>query len=323
MKAIIQDRYGGPEVLRIADIPEPQPTADQVRVRVAAAGLDRGVWHLMAGRPYLIRVMGYGLRRPRTPVPGMDVAGRVEAVGAAVSTLRVGDEVYGEIEGSFAECVVAPANRLSPKPASLDFEQAAAVPVSARTALQAVRDEARVRPGQQLLVVGASGGVGSYAVEVAKAFGAVVTGVCSASKAALVRSLGADHVLDYAREDLGAEPRRFDVILDIAGNRPLSRLRRVLRPDGTLVIVGGEGGGRWFGGIDRQLRAMLLSAFVRQRLRAQFPSPTQGDLAQLGRMIDDGLLRPVVDRSFALEHAADAMRYLLAGHARGKVVITL
>ncbi len=265
MTAIVQDEYGQAEdVLSVQEIDRPQIGDHEVLLRVQAAGVDRGVWHLMTGLPYAIRMAGYGIRRPRTRVRGREVAGRVEAVGAQVSTLKPGDEVFGIGEGCFAQYARARADKLAPAPATLSATQAAAVPISALTALQALRDHARVQPGQRVLVIGASGGVGTFAVQIATAFGAQVSGVCSTAKMDLVRSLGAEHVIDYTRADITDGPPDYDVILDIAGNRPLSHLRRALTSRGTLVIVGGEGGGRWLGGTDRQIRALLLSPLLNQ-----------------------------------------------------------
>jgi NADPH:quinone reductase-like Zn-dependent oxidoreductase len=270
MKAIVQDTYGPPDVLQLREIDMPTIGGDEVLVRIHAAGVDQGVWHLMAGLPYLIRIAGFGLRAPKNPVRGYDVAGRVEAVGENVTRFQPGDEVFGTCRGSFAEYASAQDDRLAPKPANLSFEQAAAVPISGYAALQAVRDQGKVRPGQRVLIIGAGGGVGTFAVQLAKAYGAEVTGVSSTSKTDLVRSIGADHVIDYTREDFADGRNRYDVILDIAGNRSLSHLRLALAPEGTLVIVGGEGGGRWLGGNDRQLRAQVLSPFVRQKLGTFF-----------------------------------------------------
>ncbi|MDP8970623.1 MAG: NAD(P)-dependent alcohol dehydrogenase, partial [Actinomycetota bacterium] len=266
MQAIVQDTYGSADVLRLAELDTPDIAANEVLVRVCAAGLDRGTWHLMTGQPYLMRLMGFGLRRPKNRVPGLDVAGTVVAVGGEVTRFQPGDEVFGIARGSFAEYAAAREDKLAHKPASLSFEQAAVVPVSALTALQALRDAGRVQGGQKVLVIGASGGVGTYAVQLAKAFGAEVTGVCSTAKVDPVRSIGADHVLDYTHEDFADGSQRYDLILDIGGNSRLSRLRRALTPSGTLVIVGGEEGGKLTGGFDRQLRASVLSLFVRQRL---------------------------------------------------------
>jgi NADPH:quinone reductase-like Zn-dependent oxidoreductase len=321
MRAVVQDAYGGPDVLRVAELERPEPGPDEVLIRVRAAGLDRGVWHLMTGLPYLVRGMGYGLRRPRNPVPGMDLAGTVEAIGADVDGVRPGDDVFGLADGSFAEYVVTRPERIEVKPDPLSFEQAAAVPVSGLTALQAVRDEARVEAGQSVLVLGAGGGVGSFAVQLARAAGARVTGVASGAKADLVRALGADDVVDYTREDVTDGRRTWDVILDLAGNRPLRRLRRALAPRGTLVIIGGEAGGRWFGGMERSLAATLLSPLVRQTLRAQFPRKLEGGLRVLREHVEAGRVRPAVEAIYPFERAADALRDLVAGRIRGKAVL--
>ncbi|MER5935388.1 NAD(P)-dependent alcohol dehydrogenase [Streptomyces sp. NPDC002054] len=321
MKAIVQDVYGSADVLRLAEVDRPAPGDDEVLVRVHAAGVDAGVWHLMTGLPRLLR-LAYGLRRPRRRIPGMDLAGRVEAVGRNVTRFRPGDEVYGIGRGTFAEYACAPERKLAPKPANLTFEQAAAVPASGLTALQALRDQGRVRSGQQALVIGAAGGVGTYTVQLARAFGAEVTGVCSTGKTELVRSIGADHVVDYTREDITDGTRRYDLILDIAGNRSLSRLRRILTPTGTLVLVGGDGG-PWLGGTDRLLRAQLLSVVVRQRLRVLVSAERHEDLLVLTGLIEAGRVTPVVDRTYPLAEAPDAIRRLAARQARGKVVVTV
>jgi NADPH:quinone reductase-like Zn-dependent oxidoreductase len=325
MKAIVQDGYGSAEVLELRDIGRPAIGAEEVLVKVRAAGVDPGVWHLMTGQPYLVRAMGFGLRRPKVAVRGRDLAGVVEAVGAGVTRVRPGDEVYGTCErGSFAEYAAAPQQRLAARPANVSFEQAAAAPVSGVTALQGVRDVGRVQPGHQVLVIGAAGGVGSFAVQIAKAFGAAVTGVCGPAKADLVRSLGADGVIDYTREEVDRDGARYNVVIDTAGNRPLSLLRRAMTAHGTLVLVGGEhGGGRVLGGFDRQLRAPLVSLFVGQRLRALIAKERAADLEALTRLIESGSVTPVIDRSYPLADAPDAIRYLAEGHAAGKVVITL
>jgi NADPH:quinone reductase-like Zn-dependent oxidoreductase len=323
MKAIVQDTYGSPDVLQLREIDTPVVGADEVLVRVHAAGVDQGVWHLMAGMPYLMRIAGFGLRAPKNPVRGYDVAGRVEAVGENVTRFQPGDEVFGTCRGSFAEYARAQADRLAPKPANLTFEQAAAVPISGYAALQAVRDQGKVRPGQRVLIIGAGGGVGTFAVQLAKAYGAEVTGVCSTTKTDLVRSIGADHVIDYTLEDFADGRNRYHVILDIAGNRSLSHLRRALAPEGTLVIVGGEGGGRWLGGIDRQLRAHVLSPFVRQKLGTWISTERKEDLEELHELLEAGTVTPVVDRTFPLSGVPEAIRYLRDGRARGKVVITV
>jgi len=323
MKAIVQDTYGSTDVLELRDIDKPEIADDEVLVRVHAAGVDRGVWHQMAGLPYPIRLAGYGLRTPKTKTPGMDVAGVVEAVGKDVTRFQPGDEVFGIAKGSFAEYARAPEKKLAPKPANLTFEQAAAVSISGSTALQAVRDHGRVKPGQKVLIIGASGGVGTYAVQLAKAFGVEVTGVCSTAKVDMVRSLGADHVIDYTREDFADGQRQYDVILDIGGNASLSRLRRALTVNGTLVIVGGETDGRWLGGTDRQLRALVLSRFVDQKLGTFIASENHEDLMVLKELIEAWKVTPAIDRTYPLSEAPQAIRYLKEGHARGKVVITV
>jgi NADPH:quinone reductase-like Zn-dependent oxidoreductase len=322
MKAVVQDTYGSPEVLELREIDKPVVGDDEVLVQVHAAGVDPGVWHLMTGRPYLVRVMGYGLRKPKVGIRGQDVAGRVEAVGTNVTQVQPGDEVFGIGDGSFAEYVAARPGKLAPKPANLSFEQAAAVPISGLTALQALRDRGTVQPGQTVLIIGAAGGVGSFAVQLAKAFGAEVTGVCSTTKVDLVRSIGADEVIDYTREDFADGARHWDLIVDTAGRRSLSQLRRALTPRGTLVLVGGEGGGRWLGGFDRMiLRAPAMSVFSRQRLRSLVSKERSEDLLVLKELIEAGKVMPVIDRTYPLREAPEAIRYLEEGHARGKVVI--
>lgn len=322
MRAIVRDRYGAPEqVLRVIQMPVPTIGADEVLVRVRAAGVDRGVWHIVTGLPYPLRLAGFGLRAPKNPVVGGGLAGVVTAVGSSVTRFRVGDEVYGTGAGTFAEHARASQDKLSLKPAQLTFEQAAAVPVSAMTALQAVRDHGRVRSGQHVLVVGASGGVGSYAVQIAKAYGATVTGVASPGKLDFVRSLGATTVLDYTADEL--PDRRYDVILDVGGNTPVSRLRKALTRTGTLVIVGGETGGRVLGGIQRQLGAALLSPLLRQRLRTFVCKENAGDLSVLTDLIDFGQVTPAVQRVLPLESAAQALELLLAGSVRGKLVLSV
>ena len=322
MRAVVQDAYGEADVLRLAEIDRPGIGDDEVLVRVHAAGVDQGAWHLMAGLPYPVRLAGYGVRAPKSPVRGREVAGRVEAVGPAVTGFRPGDDVFGVAEGSFAEYAPAAAAKLAPRPANLSFLQAAALPISGLTALQAVRDQGQVTAGDRVLVIGASGGVGSFAVQIAKAYGAEVTGVASTGKLGLVRSLGADHVVDHLLgDDLGTRERRYDVIVDTGGNRPLRVLRRALSPTGTLVLVGAETGGRWLGGIDRQLRAMLLSPFVGQRLRSFISSENAADLLALSELVESGAVTPVVDRTFPLAETPAAMGYLRAGRARGKVVV--
>jgi NADPH:quinone reductase-like Zn-dependent oxidoreductase len=321
MRAIVGESYGSADVLRLRDIDRPEIARDEVLVRVEAAGLDRGVWHVMTGLPYPIRLAGYGLRAPKNPVPGMDLAGIVEEVGAGVTRFAPGDAVFGIGKGTFAEFARALETKLAPKPANLTAEQAAVVAVSGLTALQGLRDRGKVGTGQQVLVIGASGGVGTYAVQLAKVFGAEVTAVCSTTKVDLVRSLGADHVVDYLREDFADGKRRYDVILDIGGNAPLSRLRRALTAKGTLVIVGGESGGRWLGGTDRQLRGIVLSRFVDQTLTTFVADENHRDMMVLKELIEAGEVTPVIDRSFPLAEVPEAIRYLEQGRARGKVVI--
>jgi NADPH:quinone reductase-like Zn-dependent oxidoreductase len=323
MKAIVQDEYGSPDVLELEDIDKPVIKDNEVLVRVDAAGVDPGVWHLMAGLPYLIRIMGFGLRAPNTRVRGTDLAGRVEAVGKDVTEFQPGDEVFGSGDGSFAEYASAREDKIAPKPANLTMEQAAAVPASALTALQGLRDRGQIQPGQKVLIIGASGGVGTYAVQLAKAFGAEVTGVCSTTKVDMVRSIGADHVIDYTRDDFADGVQRYDLILDTAGNRSLSHLRRALTPEGTLVIVGAETGGRWLGGSDRQLRALMLSPFVSQKLRAFIATASKEDLVVLTELIEAGKVAPVIDSTYPLSETPEAIRYIEEGHARGKVVITV
>ena len=323
MKAIVQDRYGSADVLELRDIDPPAAGEHDVVVRVRAAGCGPDVWHIMTGLPYFAR-LGLGLRRPKLPIRGWDVAGTVEAVGRSVQGMAPGDEVLGVADGSFAELALARADKLVAKPARLTFEQAAATPVSGITALHTLRDVADVQPGQGVLVIGAAGGVGTFAVQIAKAFGAQVTAVCSTSKLDLVRSIGADDAIDYTREDFTDGTRRWDVIVDTAGRRPLSTLRRALAPAGALVIVGGDGGGRWTGGFFRgMLRAPLLSPFVGQKLRGLISKERQEDLRALVDLIETGKLTPVVDRTYPLAAAPDAIRYLEQGHPRGKIVISV
>jgi NADPH:quinone reductase-like Zn-dependent oxidoreductase len=323
--AIVQDEYGTApeEVLRLEEIARPAIADDEILVRVRAASVDRGTWHLMAGLAYPMRLAGFGLRRPKAPNPGRSLAGTVESAGHAVTGFEPGDEVYGTCDGSFAQYARARASRLAPKPANLSFEQAAAVPVSALTALQALRDRAKVRAGQKVLVIGASGGVGTFAVQIAKAFGAEVTGVCSTAKTDLVRAIGADHVIDYTRDDFADGKHRYDVILDIGGNSRLSHLRRALTDHGMLVMVGGENGGRWLGGMDRLLRAHLLFPLVSQKLVTFIASENAEDLEALRVLIESGKIVPAIDRTYPLSQTSAAIRHLQEGRARGKIVITI
>lgn len=321
MRAIVQDRYGATDVLALREVDRPTVGEGEVLIRVHAAGVDAGVWHVMTGEPYLGR-LAFGLQKPRNPIPGTDVAGRVEAVGKDVTRFRPGDDVFGTSRGSFAEYACAAEDQLVRKPAGVTFEQAAAVPVSAITALKALRDVGKVQAGEKVLIIGASGGVGTFAVQLAKAFEAEVTGVCSTSKIDLVQAIGADHTIDYTRDDIAENPERYDLIVDIAGNRSLSHLRRVLAPKGVLVITGGEEGGRWLGGIDRQLRATALSPFVRQTLSFFIASVRSEDLRFIADLIEAGKVTPAIDRTFPLDEVPAAIRYFEAGHVRGKVVIT-
>src|ERR671915_551273 len=323
MKAIVQDEYGSPDVLELRDIDKPEIGDDEVLVGVHAAGVDRSVWHIMTGLPYLMRLGGYGLRTPKNPVLGMEVSGVVEALGKNVSRFQPGDEVFGIGKGSYAEYARGPEDKLAPKPENLTFEQAAVVAISGSAALQGLRDHGRVEPGQEVLIIGASGGVGTFGVQIAKALGAHVTGVCSTRKVEMVRSIGADHVIDYTREDFAQSGQRYDLILDIGGNSSLSRLRRALAPRGTLVIVGGEGGGRWLGGTDRQLRATILSPFVGQKLGTFVNNENHEDLLVLKELIESGKVTPIIDRTYPLAEVPEAIRYLEGGHARGKVLITV
>ncbi len=321
MRAAVRETYGPVDGVRLQQVPVPRPGPGQVLVEVHAAGLDRGVWHLMTGLPYLVRLAGYGVRRPRQPVLGADVAGRVAAVGEAVTRFSVGDEVFGIGNGTFAEFALAEQDKLVLKPPALSFVDAAAMAISGLTAAQALHEVGRVQPGQHVLVLGASGGVGSFAVQLARAAGAQVTGVCSTGKTDLVRSLGANQVIDHTRADATDGAVRYELILDIGGRTPVRRLRRALRPDGTLVIVGGEGGGRWTGGVGRQLRAMLRSPFLRQRLTTFICREDLAGLERLRAAVLAGQLAPVVGRTYPLQDLPQAIRDLEAGRARGKSVI--
>lgn len=322
MKAIVQDRYGPPDVLRLTEVDPPTPGDDEVLVRVRAAGVDRGVWHLMVGTPYAARA-AFGLRRPRQPVPGMDVAGTVEQVGAKVSGFAPGDEVVGVGRGTFAELAVAKARKLVHRPPSVDAVAAAATPISGLTALQAVRDHGRVGAGQRVLVTGASGGVGSFVVQLAAAAGAEVTGVCRASKADAVRELGAAHVIDHTTADPLDGTTSYDVIIDVAGNATLRRLRRALTPRGRLVGVGGEHGGPLLGGVQRNLWAALWSPLVGQTLTSFVSRERADDIATLMDRIAAGEITPVVHRTYPLAAAPDALRDLEAGRTCGKLVVTV
>ncbi|MFF5448457.1 NAD(P)-dependent alcohol dehydrogenase [Streptomyces sp. NPDC012888] len=324
MKAMVQDRYGPPDVLEYREVERPEPGDGEVLVRVRAAAVNAADWHLMRGDPYVARLV-LGVRRPKVRIRGRDFAGTVEAVGRGVTGLRQGDEVYGEADAAFAEYVRAPAGAIGPKPAGLTFEQAAAVPLAGNTALMGLRDLGRLEAGQSVLVNGASGGVGTFAVQIAKALGAEVTGVCSTRNAGLVRSLGADRVVDYTREDFTRAGRTYDLVLDLVGNRSLADLRRVLAPAGTLVLSGGgtSEGGSVVGPMALLVRGQLVSRFTDRRVRVLTAEPGRENLAALGALLESGRVTPVVDRTFPLAEAAAAIRYLEVEHARAKVVLTV
>lgn len=321
MRAVTQDRYGSSEVLRLAHVPVPVAGDDQVLIRVHAAGLDRGTEHLMTGTPYAVR-LACGIRRPRNPVPGRDVAGTVVTTGSGVTRFAPGDEVYGVAPGSFAEYAVTGEDKLAKKPADLSFAEASVLPISAGTALRALTDAGRVEPGQAVLVTGASGGVGGYAVQLAVGLGAEVTGVCSRAKLDHVTALGAHHVLDYDDDDWADGTRHYDLILDVAGNPSVRRVRRALTPHGTAVFVGGEDGGK-ITGMSRQLRGALVSPFVGQRLVLLLARERAADYERISHLVEAGVLTPALDRCYPLERAADAMRQLEDGAIRGKVAITM
>jgi NADPH:quinone reductase-like Zn-dependent oxidoreductase len=328
MKALVQDAYGPVENLRLVEREKPTPADKAVLVRVRAAGVDPGIWHLMTGRPYMVRLMGFGFSRPKVPVAGWDAAGVVEGVGAGVTRFQPGDEVFGNSgaqgTGTFAEYACLPEDRCAPRPTNLGFEQAAVLPVSACTALQSVRDLCKVGPGMRVLVVGAAGGVGHYAVQISRAHGATVTGVCSTSRLDFVRSLGADDVIDYTRQDLTAGGRRWDAIIDTAGRRSFAELRRVLAPRGVLAVVGGEGGNAWTGGfLERMLAASVLSLLTTQKLAVVNATVNVPDLLVLKELAEAGKLTPALDRRYPLDRAVVALGELEKGHARGKSVIVV
>ena len=319
MQAIIQDRYGSAEVLEARDIDRPVIGDDEVLVRVRAASVHVGDWILMTGVPYVMR-MGTGLSKPKNPVPGTDVAGTVDAVGTRVQSLRPGDDVFGWCSGAFAEYVRAPEDQLVKKPANLTFEQAAAVGVSASTALQLLRDDAKVQPGQKVLINGASGGVGTFAVQIAKAFGAEVTGVCSTKNLELVRSIGADHVIDYTQQDFRDGDERYDFILDNVGDRSMADTRRALTPNGTLLS---NGGGHAAGKLGRTIRGFLASLVVRQQARPSVKTQNRSDLIALKELVEAGQVRPVIGGTYPLSQTAEAISQVAAGHARGTLVIAV
>jgi NADPH:quinone reductase-like Zn-dependent oxidoreductase len=322
MRAIVQDSYGSADELRTAQIDRPEIAENEVLLRVRAAGLDRGTWHLMTGKPYLMRLIGFGFRRPKNRIPGIDVAGTVVAIGSAVTRFAVGDEVFGMSRGSFAEYAAASEDKLAHKPVDVSFEHAAVISISGGTALQAL-EAGRLQAGQRVLVIGASGGVGSFAVQLAKAAGAEVTGVCSTDKLDLVTGLGADQVVDYTREDFADGRHHYDLIIDIAGNSSLTRLRRALTPTGTAVIVGGESKGNLTGGIERQLRAVLLTPFIGQRLVGLASNERGSHSEVLAGHVTAGTVTPSIDRTYPLDQVPAAMRHLEAGTVKGKIAITL
>jgi len=323
VKAVVQDRFGPPDVLRLADTGLPEAGADDVLVRVRAAALNPADWHILRGDPLVARLMGVGLTRPKARVAGIDAAGVVEAAGVNVRGLRTGDEVLGFCRGAFAEYACAAADLVVPKPASLTFEQAAAVPVAATTALRGIREVGEVTAGQRVLVIGASGGVGTYAVQIAAALGAEVTGVCSTRNVELVRSIGAAHVIDYTTDDFTSGLARYDVILDNVSSLPLSRLRGALTPKGTLVLNGGGSPGHVFGPVAGIVRAAVANAFVSQRLRPLPSRQNREELLAVTGLIEDGKLTPVVDRAYPLPDTAEGLRHVEQGHARGKAVVTV
>lgn len=322
MQAILQTTYGTADTLHLGTRARPQVGKTEVLLRVHAAGMDRGTWHLMAGKPYLVR-LALGFKGPKNPVPGFDVAGTVVEIGAAVTRFKVGDEVFGMARGSFAEYACAREDKLALKPGNFTFTQAAVTGISGLTALQALRDAGKVQAGQRVLITGASGGVGSYAVQLAKSFGAEVTGVCSTAKLERVRQLGATRVIDYTKEDFATGDARYDLIIDIAGNTPLKRLRQVLTPTGTIVFVGGEEGGALTGGMDRQLGAMFRSLFSKQRFVMKPPNENAADLEVLAQLAEAGKFTPAIDRTYPLAQVPEAMRQLVAGKVTGKLAITV
>ncbi|MCI0689685.1 MAG: NAD(P)-dependent alcohol dehydrogenase [Sporichthyaceae bacterium] len=324
MKAIVQDRYGSPDVLELREVDKPVPADHQVLVKVHAAAVNAYDWHLMRGDPYLAR-LSFGLRRPKMQTPGRDFAGRVEAVGRDVTRFSPGDEVYGDADAAFAEYVVVAEDVLGAKPASLTFEQAAAVPLAGNTALTGLRDVGKVQPGQRVLINGASGGVGTFAVQIAKWLGADVTGVCSTRNVDLIRSLGADHVVDYTKDDFTRTDQPYDIVLDLVGNRSLGEFRRALIPKGMLILSGGgtSEGGSLIGPLGLFLKAQLVSRFVGHRLVAFTATPNREHLATLAEFADSGKLTPVIDRTYPLSQASEAIRYVEVEHARAKVVITV
>jgi NADPH:quinone reductase-like Zn-dependent oxidoreductase len=321
IKAIVQDRYGSPDVLRLKDIDKPVQEDNEVLVRVRAAAINIGNWHVLRGIPYAMRP-AVGLFKPKHEIPGLDLAGQVEAVGGSVKQFQPGDEVFGWCNGAFAEYACAEENNLLAKPSNLTLEQAAAVGDSAFTALNAVRDQGEVQPGQRVVINGASGGVGTFAIQIAKSFGADVTGVCSTKNVEMVRSIGANRVIDYTKEDFGQADQRYDVMLDLVGNRSLSDCMGTLSRQGTYVLVGVSDMDRWFG-LARQIKALSLSPFVRQSVRVFIVKHNRADLAVLKQLVEAGKVTPVIDRRYPLREVPEALRYQGEGHARGKIIITV
>ena len=321
MRAIVYRRYGSPDVLEYSDVEKPVPKADEVLIRIHAASVNPADWHFMRGTPYLVRLFA-GLRKPKSTRLGVDVAGRVEAVGVNVTRFKEGDEVFGACRGAFAEYVCTSESAVVTKPRNLTFEQAASVPIAAFTALQSLRDKGHIRPGQRVLINGASGGVGTFAVQIAKSFGADVTGVCSTRNVEMVRSIGADRVIDYTRDDFTQGAQRYDLILDCAGNHSLSALRRILNRTGTCVIVGGPSGD-WIGPLVAVLKALVYSLFIRQTFAVILAKLSHDDLILLRDFLEAGKITPVIDRRYKLSELPEAIRYLEQGHARGKVVIAI
>ena len=326
MKAIVRDTYGSPDVLELKDIDKPEPGDDEVLLRVHAASVNPADWHFLRGAPYIAR-MQFGLRKPKERVLGCDVAGHIEAVGKDVTLLKPGEEVFGSPFmhgfGAFAECVCISEDLLAPKPATLSFEQAAAVPLAASTALQGLRDHGRIEPGHKVLIIGASGGVGTFAVQIAKSFDAEVSGVCSTRNVEMVRALGADHVIDYTQEGFTQSGQKYDLIFQLAGTLSPSECRRALTPKGTLVQISGESDGRWIGAVDRIIKALVLSPFASQKMASFTVKPNKEDLRFLKQLIETGTLTPVIDRTYSLSEVPEAIRYLEERRTRGKVVVTL
>lgn len=326
MKAVVYTEYGSPDVLQIREIKKPVPNDDQVLVKVRAVAINPLDWHFMEGRPYIMRMMIGGMRKPKSPQLGVDLAGQVEAVGKNVTQFKPSDEVFGTGHGAaLAEYVCANQTKLVRKPANISFAEGATVPIAGLTALQGLRDHGKVQPGQKILINGASGGVGTFAVQIAKTLGAEVTGVCSTRNVEMVKSLGADHVIDYTKEDFTKGGERYDVILDNVGTQPLSGFRRVLKPKGILVMIGGGGpnDGKWVGAMARPIKAKLMSPFVSQRMGMMLAQIRQQDLATMADLMQSGKVKPVIDRTYPLDQIREAMTYLEQGHARGKVIVAV